>query len=169
MATKHGTNPSLIEVEPSAVSDALQGLTTMLNQPKVSPTNGEEVKKRIADYFKHCEETGLIPTIEGVSLALGVSRSAVWRWSKGEGCSYETMQAVQEAKTFLSALDAQLVLTGKINPVSYIFRSKNFYGMQDAVRIEADTNPQRIRPLEEISARYQDLVSVDPKERLIEE
>ena len=34
-------------------------------------------------------------------------------------------------KAILAAIDADLVLKGMINPVAYIFRAKNYYGMKD--------------------------------------
>ena len=38
---------------------------------------------------------------------------------------------IKNAKSILAAIDADLVLKGMINPVAYIFRAKNYYGMKD--------------------------------------
>ena len=38
---------------------------------------------------------------------------------------------IKRAKHVLAAIDADLVLKGMINPVAYIFRAKNYYGMKD--------------------------------------
>lgn len=44
---------------------------------------------------------------------------------------------LKRAKAIISTMDAELAMTGKIQPVVYIFRSKNFYGMRDQVDISA--------------------------------
>jgi hypothetical protein len=38
---------------------------------------------------------------------------------------------IKKAKDLIAAYDANLVAEGKLNPVTYIFRSKNYYGMKD--------------------------------------
>jgi hypothetical protein len=38
---------------------------------------------------------------------------------------------IKKAKELLASFDAQMVTEGKINPVVYIFRAKNYFGLQD--------------------------------------
>ena len=38
---------------------------------------------------------------------------------------------IKKAKEILAAMDAEMVSEGKIPQVTYIFRAKNFFGMQD--------------------------------------
>ena len=37
---------------------------------------------------------------------------------------------------FIKSFDAKLVVAGKLNPVTYFFRAKNYYGMVDKVEHE---------------------------------
>lgn len=46
----------------------------------------EECADRLNDYFRQCNETGQIPTVEDMSLALGTIRETVWK-GKWVGCS----------------------------------------------------------------------------------
>ena len=68
---------------------------------------------------------------------------------------------VQKAIGILAELDAQLVQAGKIPQVVYIFRSKNFYGMQDAVKVEHISMRQEQESPDTLAARYADAIPVD--------
>ena len=163
----HGTNPSLQAVELSAVQKAVSNVSPLMKCQKVDPSKPQEVQKRLEDYFNHCQNASVIPSIESMSLYLGVTRKTLWRWANGNDCPFETSNIVRRAKDILSAIDAELVLTGKINPVSYIFRSKNFYEMQDAVQIQtAESEP--VRDIDEIASRYENVVMVDASDKYLD-
>ena len=151
-----GTNAAVVVKDISAVTASLDFHRQFLKKPKVSGSDTEAVEERIEDYFRLCSERDALPTIEGMSLALGVDRSTLWNWSKGQGCTRGTTEAVQRAKTLLSAMDAELASKGKIQPVTYIFRSKNFYGLSDKVEIATETKATDLTMLsrEELEARY---------------
>ena len=42
----------------------------------------------------------------------------------------------------MRAFDAKLVQAGKLNPVTYIFRAKNYYGMTDKQEVEVTKTNQ---------------------------
>ena len=90
----------------------------------------EECAERLNWYFNLCHETGQIPTVEDMCLALGTIRSTVWNWEQGS--KGETrMYMIKKAKEILAGIDAKLVSQGKIPQITYIFRAKNFFGMVD--------------------------------------
>lgn len=160
---KTGTNPCLADVVPAdAVKHALQGITPLLSVSKVSGSDEKEVENRIKSYFDHCQNAEVIPTVEGMALALGIDRTTLWRWEKGDGCTVDVMEIIRRSKLILQATDAELALRQKISPVTYIFRAKNFYGMTDNVRIEADVPQKRVSTLEEIARRYGDVIDIEP-------
>jgi hypothetical protein len=65
-------------------------------------------------------------------LALGYARETIWRWENGgEGSTPARCNLIKKAKDIIATYDANLVAEGKLNPVTYIFRSKNYYGMKD--------------------------------------
>ncbi len=99
--------------------------------PKVE--SDEELEQRFADYFQHCALTGEKPTVEQLAQCTGYTMSTLWDWENGrnKGFSTHTSRLVKKAKEFLRVFDAKLILEGAVNPVAYIFRAKNYYGMKD--------------------------------------
>ena len=114
-------------------------------------------------YFnEYLPNTGAFPTMEGMSLACGVDRKTFDGWVRGEYQSSVTRSVIaQKAVGVLAELDAQLVQNGKIPQVVYIFRSKNFYGMQDAVKVEHISRKEDVQSAEELDKKYMDAVPVN--------
>jgi len=63
---------------------------------------------------------------------------------------------IKKAKQILASIDAELVSSGKIPQVVYIFRAKNFYQMSDQQEITINTqNNQELDMSEtDIAKRY---------------
>lgn len=102
------------------------------NMPKA--VTDEEIRQRLEQYFIETLETGELPTVEAMCLALGYDRKTVWRWENGQAGSTPTRcHLIKKAKEFLASFDAHLVQENKVNPTTYIFRAKNYFGMRDEV------------------------------------
>ena len=93
------------------------------------PRTNEEISQGIEDYFYQCMEVGQLPTVEDLSLSLGVTRMTIWNWETGK--DPERRRLILRAKEHIAAIDAKLVLENKIPQVAYIFRAKNYFGMKD--------------------------------------
>jgi len=91
----------------------------------------EELTERIDHYFTWCAEHNSLPMWEEMALYCGVVRETFWKWSQGIGCSAERSHIIKKAKEALATIDAGLAEKGKIQPVVYIFRAKNFFNMKD--------------------------------------
>ena len=114
------------------VSRILANCLQWYKMPKVK--NEQELEERIGQFFVECINTGQIPTVEKMCLAIGYDRQTVWRWENGERSSELGPRAgdvTKKGKEFLATFEAEMVTEGKINPVVYIFRAKNFFGMKD--------------------------------------
>lgn len=114
------------------VSRILRNCLRWYDLPKVKDDN--ELEERIAQFFVTCFETGEIPTVEKMCMATGYSRKACWEWETGQARSELGSRAgniIKKAKDFLATFESEMVTEGKINPVVYIFRAKNFFGMKD--------------------------------------
>ena len=62
---------------------------------------------------------------------------------------------IKKAKQILADMDATLVSQGKIPQVTYIFRSKNYYGMQDKTEMVVTPNNHLDgQTKEELEAKY---------------
>lgn len=126
-------------VEPSAVQEIVSSLKQLHDRGK--PQNDEEVRQRLDDYFRLCEQSSIRPGIESACLALAISRQTFFRWSRGEGCGPRRQEIVQSAKSFIAAFIEQAMLGGKISPPSGIFLMKNWLGYKDQLSIEENILP----------------------------
>ena len=65
------------------------------------------------------------------------------------------VEGIKRAKEFLASYDANMVATGKLNPVPYIFRAKNYYGMRDQQEYVLTPNhPLDSANVDEVANKY---------------
>ena len=50
------------------------------------------------------------------------------------------MDLIKKAKGFIASFESEMVTEGKINPVVYIFRAKNYFGMKDQQEVVLTPN-----------------------------
>ena len=112
----------------------------------------EECAERLNDYFKQCSETGQIPTVEDMSLALGVTRWIVRDWEADVVRNPVRAHMIKKAKQILAGIDAKLVSEGKIPQVTYIFRAKNFFGMRDQQDVVLTPNTSPLGETQDVNA-----------------
>ena len=139
---------------PEEIAKAIHNAFQYFNRERVK--TDEECAERINGYFKDCHDQQMLPTVENLSLALGTVRQVVWQWENGEGCSKARAEMIKKAKQILASIDAELVSSGKIPQVVYIFRAKNFYQMSDQqeITINANTNQEAEMAADDIAKRY---------------
>ena len=155
---------SLYGTDPDAIQKAVASAYNWSILPPVE--NDEQVAERLNYFFQHSAETGDLPTMEKLALALGVDVWTVSGWANGSHpCSAERREMILKARTIMSALDAELASTQKINPVTYIFRAKNYYGMRDQHESIVTTITQEAKAPERLLADYDDIVDVDYEEK----
>ena len=111
------------------VQNALKEATRYWKNPTVK--NDEEAKERLEEYFNHCVEDGVRPTVENLALCLGTTRMSLWEWENGVHAGPVSSYIIKNAKEVVASFDANLVISGQMNPVAYIFRAKNYYHMKD--------------------------------------
>ena len=96
------------------------------------PASESEAQQRIADYFNECHNEGLHPVVEGLALCLGTNTRTLLDWEHGVVKTPPvSSRTIKKAKQYIGDYDALLAAEGKMNPVFYIFRAKNFYGLKD--------------------------------------
>lgn len=128
--------PASVETNTSAkaadVSRILANCLNWYHQPKVRSV--EELRERTYNFFQNCLQRGEIPTWEKYCLSTGYYRQTIWDWVVGNSVSElgaEANDIVKKAKEYLATFESEMVTEGKINPVVYIFRAKNYFGMRD--------------------------------------
>lgn len=126
--------------------------------------NDEELCERLNWFFQQCAESQQLITVEKMCVALGYSKTAVGDWIRGtrSGFSPYTKDIVKQAVELIAAADADLAQEGRIQPVVYLFRAKNYYNMSDKQEVVITPN----NPLDEyqdaktIEAKYQELPDI---------
>lgn len=130
---KRGSKTASVELNCKAPPEVLGGIISDIGHwfgsPKVK--DDEDCRQRLIAFFEYYSQTGGIPTVEKMALALGTSPQGLWDWEVRRTKGSERSEMVKAAKIYLSAIDADLALLGYIDKVVYIFRAKNYYGMKD--------------------------------------
>ena len=117
----------------------------------------EELCERLNWFFEVCRDTNQLPTVEKMCLAIGYDRTTVFDWITGRcGCGISSVapDILKKAKNLIASLDAELAQEGKIQPVVYMFRAKNYYGMKDQQDVVVTPNP---------AGGYQDRATIEAK------
>lgn len=157
---------------PDKVSQALSNVMTFAGEFKADDfrkgvrrfnNDLDDVANRLNNYFKTCEETGQLPTIEKMYLSLNIHRHMFSDWIR-DGSYPEAVQMINKAKDIIASMDAELAANGTLQPVVYIFRAKNFYGMRDQVDIQATTANPLGEEKQVLEDKYKDIVDVKIKE-----
>lgn len=157
---KHGGNNSLVaaRIPEDEMSAMIRNVIKWYGRPRIQ--SDEECGQRLDNFFETIAETGELPTVEKMALALGVNHEQLSRWERGMDGSSPTRQAmIRQAKAALGAIDAELVSNNKIPQVTYIFRSKNFFGMRDQTDVVVTPNNPvgEVISAEEIAEKYKEL------------
>lgn len=119
----------------------------------------EELCERLNWFFSECARTQQIPNIEKLANALGYHRNTLHTWETGQnpGFSPVTKEIISQAKQILASIDAELATEGKTQPVVYMFRAKNFYGMRDQQDVVVTPNMGQQSDISTIEAKYEEL------------
>jgi len=128
--------------------------------------DAEQVHAAIVAYFDSCDRNGVRPGNLGLYAALGMSKQDVHDVIVGKNKSKATpavIDLLKRARQAMSLYRESLANAGKINPVTYIFMSKNFDGLSDVTQIEvsaAQSQEARLSP-EEIAKQIEKDIPID--------
>lgn len=150
--------------KPAEIGQAIRESFQYFNRPIIK--SNEECAQRLNEYFKQCSDTGQIPTVEDMALALGTIRETLWKWEHCMGCDAERSHMIKKAKEILAGIDAKLVSTGKIPQITYIFRAKNYFGLTDKQEVVVTPSAPLgdTKDTKALEAEYVDSVVTDPKD-----
>jgi hypothetical protein len=138
------------------ISKTLNNILAVSKAFEAPPKNDEELCDRLNWFFKTCAETQQLATVEKMCLALSWSRQYVFELENGtkRGFSPDTADILKKAKNLIASMDAELAQEGKIQPVVYMFRAKNYYGMKDQQDVVLTPNQ---------SGDFQDRATIEAK------
>ena len=148
------------------IGKALNNILAVSKAFDAPPKTEEELCERLNWFFHTCQETNQLPTVEKMCLALSMPRNTVFDWETGAspGLGPATANILKKAKNLIASLDAELAQEGKIQPVVYMFRAKNYYGMKDQQDVVVTPNQgENFQDRTTIEAKYAELPEPDEK------
>ena len=126
-----------------AVGRDLEGKILLLqdveSRGRVNMQDTDAVKEVAADYMERCRAGGLVPTVMGLSAALGVSRQWLNRFCS-ENPSHPTTRFIEVLKEVFADCLTQAGFGRYISESLSIFILKNTASMADKVELEASAN-----------------------------
>lgn len=92
----------------------------------------ENMQKEILEYFDLCDKYDCVPVMIGLFNYLGLEQGQAYQIAnQGD----EISMPLKKAMKFVQELQEGAVMRNAINPVSFIFLAKNYYGMSDSQTI----------------------------------
>lgn len=135
-----------LSAEPVILSKQIEAnrlLRNILARERSSPVpifnSPDEMALLLDSFFDKCCEFQIYPTKRGMALALGTDYRTLVDWENGSrGAGYA--QILKKAGEVLAEFDESIAVEGQVNPIIYIFRSKNYHGMRDVQDIVVTPN-----------------------------
>lgn len=153
------------------LAEAYQNALMAVRMPRVK--SNAELEQRIDEYFSMASQRKIPATVEELALYIGYTSQTMNAWKNGQYVPFHdgeefgltTMDIIKRAYDIMHMADAVLAETGSINPVSYIFRSKNYYNMQDKQEIvlspETNHSTMTREQIEEMARGLPDATDAD--------
>lgn len=117
----------------------------------------EDLQKEMSEYFDLCKVTSTMPTVTSLALWLGVNRDTIYEHANNPNSPFS--DSMKKTLTYMHSAMENGTLSGDINPVTYIFLAKNYFGMRDDknINIAPATNDPTINNQETMSALQKQL------------
>lgn len=97
----------------------------------------KQLEEDMGEYFETCDKYNIMPTNLTLALWLGVDVDTLSNHANNPNSPF--FRVMKNTKAYLHGLMQGGTLAGEINPVTYIFLSKNYYGMRDDKNIQVTT------------------------------
>ena len=159
---KKSDRRSILEANKEEISSLVGDLARRLdeqerNKAKIDLRDTERVKAISMEYIRSCVFTGTLPTIAGVSLALGVAPDTLQAFG-ARSPTHETAKWIKTLKSHFADLLNQAALAGDVAPIPAIFTLKASYNWNDQPEQETKDNSETedMSP-DTIAAKYDDI------------
>lgn len=133
--------------EPGDITKYLKVEMVALDLPPVDISDPAQVECRIRDYIGFCAQNDVLPQFVGMALWLGVNRTTLGRWKRGEYRSETHQPIMEKVSMMMEALWADFMQANKMAPGTGIFMGKNWYGYRDVQDVVVTPN----QPLGELA------------------
>lgn len=160
----YGAQPDKNTIASRVVENTVDNLLLSLSQPKCSYNDLDGIRARTVEYLQRCAESQCIPLIEDWAVALGISRSLLYRWFNDRS-DKEVADFLERVRASIYAANAQAAYQNAINCVAWIFYGKNSLGMTDKTEISVSPSPAPPEygdaSPEELQKKYIDAIAIE--------
>lgn len=126
------------------------------------PLMDQDFETRVQQIIEFCKNRGMRIGIETLCAGLGITRQELHNWENGVGnVSQRRQDGVKQIKQLIYAFLEQAGMSGRLNPTTYVWLSKNWMQYSDLVQIETVqqrndimSEEERQRVLADIAARH---------------
>lgn len=118
-------------VEPGDNARYLRWARLSMSLPPIDISDEAQVANRIDEYFDACEKNDMKPNMVGMANWLGIDRTTLASWKRGEYRSDTHYHVITKAVSILEEQWVNYMQNGKINPASGIFLAKNMFQYKD--------------------------------------
>lgn len=132
---------------------------TAMDLPPIDISDPVQVEQRIREYFQYCEEQDCRPGFVALANWIGIDRTTLNSWKRGEYRGATHSHIVQKAVSILEEIWEELMTEGRINPVVGIWMGKQFYQQSDRqeLAIAQDREMRTVPTIEEIAKNLPEL------------
>lgn len=127
-------------VEPGENSRFVRHALVSWNLPPIDISDPKQVEQRIGDYFQYCVDNDRRPQIVGMCNWIGITRETLNQWENGGARGATHTDMIKKARCIIEEMWADMMMTGKINPASGIFLSKNWFNYKDVSDVVVTPN-----------------------------
>lgn len=166
MSKSNYPNSQVDSLPAEFVVDTIGSIQELAAGKKITrdPDMDSEFENRVQQIIEFCKEKGMRVGIETLCAGLGITRQELLNWQNGVGnVSERRQEGVKRIKQLIFAYLEQAGMSGKLNPTTYIWLTKNWQGYRDLVEI---TKPQKHNDIsmtqEEIRAITADIAARHP-------
>ena len=151
--------------------DKLRKIISQASLWKQKPCRDDDELEERCEIYKNliaAKEPAELPTAESLAMFLGLSFYKLRRFTKGEDCSKQAHEAVQNIMTWITAIWTQSLTQGLVDKVTYIWYSKNWFEMREPDARLTLNMPSPLKELptaEQIKLKYADI----PEAKMIKE
>ena len=136
--------------EPGEISEMIRNAMTISHWPEIDTNDADQVAERIDQYHAFCVQHDMKPDMSGLAMALGVTTKTVWAWENGVDSNkpQAVRNTLKKGRQMNEILLSQMMLNGKVNPVTGIFLLKNNHAYRDQQDVVITPN----NPMEQLDA-----------------
>ena len=104
----------------------------------------EKLEEEIGKFFELCDKTNTIPTIVNLSVWLGCNRDTIYAHANDSNSPFSDI--FKNVINFFHGTIESSAIGGAVNPVLYMFLSKNYFGMRDDKNIQVSATSDHNTP-----------------------